>query len=86
MAGEPRTHTAKLSRPRLYDALPRERLFGLLDEKCARPGLYHLNGIRCTGVWAVIDGRTAIRSLPTPKATSSSASTRYRERPESGRS
>lgn len=28
---------AKLSRPRLYDALPRERLFALLDEKRKRP-------------------------------------------------
>ncbi len=28
---------AKLSRPRLYDALPRERLFRLLDEKREHP-------------------------------------------------
>lgn len=28
---------AKLSRPRLYDALPRERLFALLDEKRKHP-------------------------------------------------
>jgi DNA-binding SARP family transcriptional activator len=31
---------AKLSRPRLYDALPRERLFALLDEKCLHPAVW----------------------------------------------
>ena len=31
---------AKLSRPRLYDALPRERLFALLDEKRKHPGIW----------------------------------------------
>ncbi len=41
MAGESRTtQLAKLSRPRLYDALTRERLFGLLDEKSARPAVW----------------------------------------------
>lgn len=41
MAGELHTtQLAKLSRPRLYDALPRERLFALLDEAGARPALW----------------------------------------------
>lgn len=31
---------AKLSRPRLYDALPRERLFALLDEKRRHPAIW----------------------------------------------
>jgi len=31
---------AKLTRPRLYDAVPRERLFRLLDDGCARPMLW----------------------------------------------
>ena len=31
---------AKLSRPRLYDALPRERLFVLLDEKRTHPAIW----------------------------------------------
>src|SRR5579859_4800718 len=31
---------AKLSRPRLYDALPRERLFALLDEKRKHPAIW----------------------------------------------
>ncbi len=31
---------AKLSRPRLYDALPRERLFALLDEKRNHPAVW----------------------------------------------
>jgi LuxR family maltose regulon positive regulatory protein len=31
---------AKLSRPRLYDALPRERLFALLDEKRRHPAVW----------------------------------------------
>ena len=31
---------AKLSRPRLYEALPRERLFALLDEKRKHPAIW----------------------------------------------
>lgn len=31
---------AKLTRPRLYDALPRERLYALLDDASERPGLW----------------------------------------------
>src|SRR5262249_47292922 len=31
------TSLAKLTRPRLYDRLPRPRLFALLDEAAARP-------------------------------------------------
>jgi LuxR family transcriptional regulator, maltose regulon positive regulatory protein len=31
---------AKLSRPRLYEALPRERLFALLDDACTRPAVW----------------------------------------------
>src|SRR4051812_18712476 len=31
---------AKLTRPRLYDALPRERLFSLLDEHRKHPGIW----------------------------------------------
>lgn len=34
------TQLAKLSRPRLYDALPRERLFALLDEKRRHPAIW----------------------------------------------
>ena len=41
MTGESRTtQLAKLSRPRLYDALPRERLFAVLDQASARPALW----------------------------------------------
>lgn len=34
------TQLAKLSRPRLYDAVPRERLFSLLDEKRKHPAIW----------------------------------------------
>lgn len=41
MAGESRTtKLAKLSRPRLYDALPRERLFNLLDKVSDHPAVW----------------------------------------------
>ena len=41
MAGESRiTQLAKLSRPRLYDALPRERLFALLDKAAGHPAVW----------------------------------------------
>jgi len=32
-----RSPLAKLTRPKLYDALPRPRLFALLDDAAARP-------------------------------------------------
>lgn len=31
-------------------------LYGPMVSNLPGGGLYHLNGIRCTGVWAVIDG------------------------------
>ncbi len=37
MTGGHASQLAKLSRPRLYDAMPRERLFRLLDKKRAHP-------------------------------------------------
>ena len=41
MAAESRaTQLAKLSRPRLYDALPRERLFALLDKASEHPAVW----------------------------------------------
>ena len=39
---------AKLTRPRLYAAAPRERLFALLDAHCARPAVW-LDGPPGTG-------------------------------------
>ena len=61
---------AKLSRPRLYDALPRERLFALLDEKRKHPVIWiagppgsgkttlvcsYLEERKLPGVWYQVD-------------------------------
>ena len=40
MATKHRSQLAKLSRPRLYDAVPRERLFSLLDDKRKHPAIW----------------------------------------------
>ncbi|MEO8007529.1 MAG: hypothetical protein ABI728_03270, partial [Betaproteobacteria bacterium] len=40
MPKKPQQQLAKLSRPRLYDALPRERLFALLDEMRKHPAIW----------------------------------------------
>jgi ATP/maltotriose-dependent transcriptional regulator MalT len=61
---------AKLSRPRLYDALPRERLFALLDSKREHPAVWiagppgsgkttlvcsYLEDRRLRGIWYQVD-------------------------------
>lgn len=74
MATESRTQLAKLSRPRLYNALPRERLFSLLDEASARPALWiaappgagkttlvagWLESRKLSGIWYQVDAGDA---------------------------
>ncbi|MEO8158474.1 MAG: BTAD domain-containing putative transcriptional regulator [Betaproteobacteria bacterium] len=75
MAGVSRTtQLAKLSRPRLYDALPRERLFKLLDKAAERPAVWiaappgagkttlvagWLESRARSGIWCQVDGGDA---------------------------
>ncbi|HWQ38245.1 MAG TPA: BTAD domain-containing putative transcriptional regulator [Burkholderiales bacterium] len=65
---------AKLSRPRLYDALPRERLFRLIDEKRRHPAIWvcgppgagkttliasYLEAVRLSSIWYQVDAGDA---------------------------
>ena len=74
MAAESRSQLAKLSRPRLYNALPRERLFSLLDGASARPALWiaappgagkttliasWLESRKLSGIWYQVDAGDA---------------------------
>lgn len=74
MATESRTPLAKLSRPRLYNALPRERLFSLLDGASARQALWiaappgagkttliasWLESRKLSGIWYQVDAGDA---------------------------
>ena len=54
---------AKLSRPRLYDALPRERLFALLDEKRKHPAIW-IAGPPGAGKTTLVGSYLEDRKLP----------------------
>jgi DNA-binding SARP family transcriptional activator len=73
-AGSRSAQLAKLSRPRLFEALPRERLFALLDKVGERPVLWvaappgagkttliasYLESRKLTGIWYQVDAGDA---------------------------
>lgn len=54
---------AKLSRPRLYDALPRERLFRMLDEKRKHPAIW-ISGPPGSGKTTLVGSYLEVAKLP----------------------